>query len=87
MSECLRSGYCCKQATCTAGLLHGAPAKGCTFLRGDRPGDYSCGLVVDGIIDPKELYIGEGCCSNLNTDRVAAYKFLKEKRSGHVQKT
>ena len=82
VSPCLRSGFCCKQATCVAGVVHGAPSKGCTFLRGDRPGEYSCGLVVDGVIDPKELYIGDGCSSTLfNTDRDKARALLKEKRA------
>lgn len=69
---CLRSGFCCKQATCTAGLIYGAAPKGCKFLRGNKPGFYSCGLVEDKLINPQELYIGEGCCSPINTDRKQA---------------
>ena len=70
---CMRSGFCCKQATCSAGVIHGAETTGCKFLRGSRPGEYSCGLVDDGIISPNTLHIGAGCCSPLfNEDRVEA---------------
>lgn len=66
---CLRSGYCCRKATCAVGVAHGAEPVGCRFLRGDRPGAYSCGLVDDGVIAPGVIYAGAGCSSALNSDR------------------
>lgn len=72
---CLRSGYCCKKATCMAGILHGAAPVGCSFLLGDQPGNYRCLLVERQIVTPEDLAIGAGCCSPLNTDRIAARKY------------
>jgi hypothetical protein len=68
---CLRSGYCCKKATCYAGRQHGADAVGCKFLRGDQPGNYSCGLIElhPELAGEADLAIGIGCCSPLNSDR------------------
>lgn len=68
---CVRSGFCCKQFSCAAGYHYGAELKGpCKFLRGPKPGAYSCGLVVDGVISKTEIYAGEGCCSPMfNEDR------------------
>ena len=69
-APCVRSGFCCLKATCAVGNLHGAPARGrCPFLRGDRPGFFSCGLIDDGTIDGSVIYAGAGCSSSLNTDR------------------
>ena len=62
-AACVRSGYCCKVATCYVGLEHGAEPKGCKFLMGDKPGEYSC-AIADQIPT-----IGAGCPSSLNTDR------------------
>ena len=70
MSACKRSGYCCKMGTCALGVYHGAPAKGCTFLRGDKPGEYACGLIALRPDLAPLLYIGEGCCSPLNGERL-----------------
>jgi len=73
---CVRSGACCLKATCAVGVGHGAGVEGrCKFLRGDEPGDYSCGLVDDGVISGDIIHAGAGCCSPLgNTarDRVVA---------------
>jgi hypothetical protein len=66
VTSCLRSGYCCKKATCAVGRAHGAPPTGCTFLRGERPGEYSCALATK---HPEPLAIGAGCCLPLNTTR------------------
>ena len=68
---CVRSGFCCKQFSCAAGVYHGAEHKGpCKFLRGPKPGAYACGLLVDGIISKDDIYAGAGCCSPMfNTDR------------------
>jgi len=63
-AACVRSGYCCKVATCGVGLANGAEPKGCKFLLGDKPGEYSCGI-ADQIPT-----IGAGCPSTLfNEDR------------------
>jgi hypothetical protein len=71
-ASCLRSGFCCKQATCQAGVNHGAPQKGCTFLEGSRPGEYSCRLVKDKPEFAESMAIGAGCTStSFNEDRRA----------------
>ncbi len=68
--RCLRSGLCCKTATCTIGVSLGQPSKGCTLLRGDGPGSYRCGAVEDRPEFAEALSIGEGCCMPLgNTER------------------
>ena len=66
---CVRSGYCCKKATCTAGLAHGAEPVGCKFLKGDTPGEYSCGLVEAKPELAEQMAIGAGCCSPMNSTR------------------
>jgi hypothetical protein len=70
---CVRSGYCCRQATCGMGVMHGAPLRGCTFLEGSSPGGYSCRLVKERPELAESMYIGAGCSSTLmNQDRVEA---------------
>lgn len=72
---CVRSGLCCKTATCWAGLAHGAEPKGCKFLKGGKPGYYFCELAANDPQIATELYIGEGCCMSLfNTYRQEAVK-------------
>lgn len=69
---CLRSGFCCKQATCQIGVNHGAPQKGCTFLEGSRPGEYSCRLVKEKPELAGVMAIGAGCMStSFNEERRA----------------
>lgn len=68
---CVQCGYCCKKATCSIGLTHGAEQTNCHFLIGNKPGRYSC-LLVDKKIYPlvkMHLAIGSGCCEPLNIDR------------------
>lgn len=74
--SCVRSGFCCKQFPCAAGQHHGAKYPGpCKFLRGPKPGAYSCGLVEDGVISKEDIYAGAGCCSPMfNEDRAAVIK-------------
>jgi hypothetical protein len=71
ISPCVRSGFCCKQFPCSAGQHYGADYRGpCKFLRGDEPGAYSCGLLVDGVIVKEDIHAGAGCCSPaFNEDR------------------
>jgi hypothetical protein len=79
---CVRSGFCCNKFSCAAGQHYGSDWRGpCKFLRGPKPGAYSCGLVVDGIISKEDIYAGEGCCSPMfNTARNQVIKeVLNEK--------
>jgi len=62
---CVRSGFCCKVATCAAGVAHGAPQRGCTFLSGERPGEYACELVKRKPELTEPMAIGEGCGSTM----------------------
>jgi len=66
---CLRSGFCCKKVPCGHAVARGHTKGPCPLLRGDKPGNYSCGLVDDGEIRPDDIYAATGCCSNMNTDR------------------
>lgn len=77
---CVRCGYCCKKATCVAGQHFGADLLGCKFLVGDAPGNYSCQLVEwhPELAGVRDLAIGAGCCSTLNSDRLLA---IRAKRS------
>lgn len=77
---CVRSGFCCKQFSCTAGYHYGAELKGpCKFLRGEKPGAYACGLLVDGIISKDNIHAGAGCCSPMfNTDRNQVIKEVQD---------
>ena len=65
VKPCVRSGLCCKTATCAYGLAAGAEPKGCKFLNGDKPGFYSCGLAASNPAIAEGLYVGEGCCMSL----------------------
>jgi len=71
---CLRCGYCCKKATCSIGLAHGAEPTNCMYLIGNEIGKYSCFLVDNMIYDhvDVDLAIGDGCCMPLNSDRKKA---------------
>jgi hypothetical protein len=53
------------------GVIHGAePAGRCHYLEGDRPGEYSCRLVIEKPELAKAMAIGAGCSSTLfNEDR------------------
>jgi hypothetical protein len=54
-------------------VAHGAPPIGCTFLKGDKPGEYSCGLVEEKPELKEALAIGAGCCMpmfNKNRDEL-----------------
>lgn len=68
---CVRCGYCCKKATCSIGLTHGAEPTNCMYLIGTESGKYSCYLADKNIIPniKEHLGIGLGCCESLNTDR------------------
>ena len=74
---CLRCGFCCKKTTCHFGWSHGSRGAPCDFLVGSGPGDYSCGLIERGVIEPGAIYAGQGCSSALNTDR---YRLERQRR-------
>ena len=68
--QCFRSGMCCKIATCVLGMSQGAEPKGCKFLKGDSPGQYSCELIDNDPSLGDAVAIGEGCSSAMfNEDR------------------
>ena len=69
-ARCVRSGFCCKVATCAIGVRHGAELRGCRFLLGDTPGRYRCGLVEERPELAEAMAIGAGCSSTMfNADR------------------
>ena len=76
---CVRCGYCCKKATCSVGLAHGAEPINCRFLIGNKPGEYSCFLADKEIYPDVKMHlgIGSGCCESLNTDRMIAELVLE----------
>ena len=76
-AACVRSGYCCKVATCAVGVMHGASPRGCEFLRGDTPGGYECELAASRPELREVMAIGAGCPSTLfNKDRDLVLKGL-----------
>lgn len=70
MKECLRCGYCCKQAPCSFGTRSASGV--CVYLIGTQPGCYECDIAAEikqqsgADISPA---FGAGCCSPLNSDR------------------
>ena len=46
MTECVRSGYCCKQSACPWGTWD-EEAHQCIHLEGDHPGEYACGIYAE----------------------------------------
>ena len=73
---CVRCGYGCKKSTCPLGMKFGSPPENCSYLGGNKIGEYFCRFVTENIVpDAKTMVaIGEGCCSPLNTDRKIALK-------------
>ena len=72
MSDCVRSGFCCKQGVCPFGTWDPA-AHQCAHLIGDRPGNYECGIYEDIRRHESAVWspaFGSGCSSTLNPDRV-----------------
>jgi hypothetical protein len=65
---CLGCGYCCKKALCTLGShLHGheLPCPSLTY----KNGRYWCSEALSSEHVAKALYVGEGCCSSMNSYR------------------
>jgi hypothetical protein len=74
---CLRCGYCCRKAPCLAAKRGSVrPLEACPHLRGERPGQYACGLYLEGKYSAEYLCIGAGCSSSLNSDRRALAREL-----------
>jgi len=72
VKPCVGCGYCCRKAICVLGMkiadLEGKPTdNGCPYLY--LEGIYRCELAKNEAYC-KELFIGEGCCCSLNTDRL-----------------
>jgi hypothetical protein len=68
ITPCVGCGYCCVQAMCVAGSKYlGTTIERCPYLIWIED-KYRCRLVVDRIVNPKELYIGDGCSSALFND-------------------
>ena len=73
-SECVGCGFCCFKAKCGAAVRLYPSAEICPALEWNKERKrYICMLMdLPGNLGPeyrKELYAGEGCCSNLNTWR------------------
>ena len=71
--ECVGCGFCCRKAPCGLALRLFGGVERCPLLN-YHDGRWWCGA-VENARGPlredyiKELDIGGGCCSNLNTDR------------------
>ena len=71
---CVGCGYCCRKAPCMEALDHGHDYLGpCSYLT-DHEDHWRCGLILQASEIERNrlwsaLYIGEGCCSPLNSER------------------
>lgn len=76
---CVGSGYCCKKSLCAIGMIkhgyaHPVPCPSLLFSKEDDR--YVCGEYVNAPTPEererikRELAIGAGCCSSLNSDRI-----------------
>lgn len=84
---CIGSGYCCKKALCAIAIIkYGYTEKPpCPSLLHDKEKDrYVCGEYVNAPTPERrkeierELAIGAGCCSSLNSDRIPILRKLAE---------
>ena len=71
VSPCVGCGHCCITAPCwVAQRLYGAGVKECPGLLWDpKQKRYVCFQCIQDVVGKdyrEELYIGKGCCSNLN---------------------
>ena len=71
MSDCIGSGHCCNKNLCSDGVAkHGNILGPCPSLVWDEEKQrHWCGLVLNGEITGKSLYIGAGCCAPWNSWR------------------
>jgi len=70
---CVGCGFCCKKTPCMAAYKEGATEAPCPFLESDSVRHW-CGLIRQASPEIASklragLYVGAGCCSNLNSDR------------------
>ena len=91
---CVGCGYCCRTAMCAVGArIFGNTPGLCPALK-YAEGRYWCDLCNEKSLVAnryrRELYIGEGCCSQLNSDRQsipppAAFEVPKEHIEGQCR--
>lgn len=72
--KCVGCGYCCKKIQCIVSYSKYGTQEKCPDLR-EHDGRYWCGIIEDAteaelVQYTGALHIGEGCSSNLNTDRL-----------------
>ena len=70
--DCVGCGFCCMQTPCGACLRIYPGAKICPALKWNGKRHYCDLMTLPGNLGAeyrKELYAGEGCCSNLNSWR------------------
>ena len=71
IKKCVGCGYCCINAACDLEKSLYGNQEQCPQLQWDKEKNrYMCNLVVIGHKNIDWLYIGAGCCSNLNTWRM-----------------
>lgn len=80
VKPCVGCGYCCIKTPCDVSRrVHGNGVTQCPELQwnGER---YICKIIVGPLSKryKEELYIGEGCCSNLNSWRQEVKPRLRE---------
>ena len=72
IKKCIGCGFCCIKARCVASQRLYQSAEVCPALKWDGKRHFCDLMFLPGIIGEgyrKELYAGEGCCSNLNSWR------------------
>ena len=72
VSPCVGCGYCCIQAPCDVSRrVYGSGIRDCPALKWNNE-RYICELCTKDILGERyreELFVGKGCCSNLNSWR------------------
>lgn len=68
--NCVGCGYCCLTAMCFSGQKRLGLHRRCPALTwSDDDSRYYCQLALEDIRFAREVYVGAGCCSGLNTWR------------------
>lgn len=80
-APCIGSGFCCKQRRCFLGARKHGPGADCPSLV-ERDGRHWCGELLaagaeEATVIRRELYIGAGCCSALNSDRASLLRKVR----------
>lgn len=81
--RCVRSGACCLGGLCPIAIMRGEQfGQRCSYLVGDRPGEYACQLALDG--DEELIWAvgidGRGCPEPRNLERLVAGRRQTELR-------